>query len=121
MFAGLFDDAEALAAVEPAAGGALEPLALLLLLLLQAASASPAAAIPATTAQCLGNRCLGNRCLGNRWLRSRRDAGRNGTARLLCACSLGGGLAVRPVSRVPARLTGFLIGARSAHEAVFFQ
>src|SRR6185437_15293935 len=106
MFTGLFDDAEALAEVEPAAGGAL----LLLLLLLQAASASPAAAIPATTAL----------CLGNRWLRSRRGASRNGTARLLCACSLGGGLAVRPVSRVPARLTGFLIGARSAHEAVFF-
>src|SRR3954453_5461126 len=115
MFTGLFDDAEALAEVEPAAGGAGD-LLLPPLLLLQAASASPAAAIPATTALCLGNRWL-----GNRWLRSRRGASRNGTARLLCACSLGGGLAVRPVSRVPARLTGFLIGARSAHEAVFFQ
>ena len=36
-----------------------------------------------------------------------RVAGKEGTAKLLCACSLGGGLAVRPVGRVPARLTGF--------------
>src|SRR5690242_9618177 len=115
MFTGLADDAEALAELDPAAGGALEVL-LLLLPLLQAASASPAAAIPATTAPCLGNRCR-----GNRWLRYRRDAGRNGTARLLCACSLGGGLAVRPVSRVPARLTGFLMGAIPAQGAVLFQ
>ena len=90
MFTGLLDDAEALAELEPAAGGAPEAL-LVLLLLLQAASASPAAATAATTAP---------------RRRYRGDAEIDGTARLLCACSLGGGLAVSPVSRVPARLTG---------------
>jgi hypothetical protein len=65
---------------------------LLLLLLLQAASASAAAANAAAAA-----------------LRRRhRVAGIDGTAKLLCARSLGGGLAVRPVGRVPARPTGFL-------------
>src|SRR5215469_1974699 len=64
----------------------------LLLLLLQAASASAAAANAATAA-----------------LRRRhRVAGIEGTAKLLCARSLGGGLAVRPVGRVPARPTGFV-------------
>src|SRR5579859_1920183 len=63
----------------------------LLPLLLQAASASAAAATAATTA-----------------LRRRYRSGArvDGTAKLLCACSLGGGLAARPVGRVPARLTG---------------
>jgi hypothetical protein len=66
---------------------------LLLLLLLQAASASAAAANAATAA-----------------LRRRhRVAGIDGTAKLLCARSLGGGLAVRPVGRVPARSTGFFV------------
>jgi len=37
-----------------------------------------------------------------------RVAAIDGTARLLCARSLGGGLAFSPVSRVPARLTGIL-------------
>jgi len=63
---------------------------LLELLLLQAASASAATASAATAA-----------------LRRRdRVAGIWGTARLLCARSLGGGLAVSPVGRVPARSTG---------------
>jgi hypothetical protein len=64
---------------------------LLLPLLLQAASAS-AAAVTAVTA-----------------IARPRVAGINLTAKLLCARSLGGGLADRPVSRVPARLTGFLM------------
>jgi hypothetical protein len=68
-------------------------LLLLLLLLLQAASASAAAANAAAAA-----------------LRRRhRVAGIDGTAKLLCARSLGGGLAVRPVGRVPARSTGFFM------------
>src|SRR5215469_15849074 len=79
-----------------AAAGLAEPddEAGVLLLLLHAASASAAAATAATTA-----------------LRRRhRVAGIDGTAKLLCARSLGSGLAVRPVSRVPARLTGFCAG-----------
>jgi hypothetical protein len=36
-----------------------------------------------------------------------RVAGNEGTAKLLCARSLGGGLADWPVGRVPAWLTGF--------------
>src|SRR5580704_5488110 len=64
----------------------------LLEVLLQAASARAATATAATAA-----------------LRPRdRVAGKEGTAKLLCARSLGGGLADRPVGRVPARLTGFL-------------
>src|SRR5580700_10860274 len=72
---------------EVAAAGAL-------LLLLQAARPRAAAAKAATAAP------------------QRRDrvAGRWGTARLLCARSLGGGLAVRPVGRVPARSTGIFCG-----------
>jgi hypothetical protein len=72
------------AAGEEAAAGAL------LLLLLQAARPRAAAAKAATAAP------------------QRRDrvAGIEGTARLLCARSLGGGLAVRPVGRVPARSIG---------------
>ena len=67
-------------------------LVLLVVLLLQAASARAATATAATAA-----------------LRPRdRVAGKEGTAKLLCARSLGGGLADRPVGRVPARLTGFL-------------
>ena len=75
---------EEAAADEVAAAGAL------LLLLLQAARPRAAAAKAATAAP------------------QRRDrvAGRWGTAKLLCARSLGGGLAVRPVDRVPARSTG---------------
>ena len=74
---------EEAAADEVAAAGAL-------LLLLQAARPRAAAANAATAAP------------------QRRDrvAGKWGTARLLCARSLGGGLAVRPVGRVPARSTG---------------
>jgi len=74
---------EEAAADEVAAAGAL-------LLLLQAARPRAAAAKAATAAP------------------QRRDrvAGRWGTAKLLCARSLGGGLAVRPVGRVPARSTG---------------
>lgn len=72
----------ALAGVDVEAEGAL------LLLLLQAASASPAAM----------------RALRDR---HRRVAGIDGTAKLLCALSQGCGLAVVPVSRVAARLTGF--------------
>jgi hypothetical protein len=73
---------------------------LLLLLLLQAASASAAAANAATAA-----------------LRRRhRVAGIDGTAKLLCARSLGGGLAVRPVDRVPARSTGFCAPKGVRHE-----
>jgi hypothetical protein len=72
----------------------------LLLELLQAASPRAAAATAATAA-----------------LRPRdRVAGKEGTAKLLCARSLGGGLADSPVGRVPARLTGFLLGsARCDH------
>src|ERR1700733_10149633 len=72
---------EAAADAVPAAGA---------LLLLQAARPRAAAAKAATAAP------------------QRRDrvAGRWGTAKLLCARSLGGGLAVRPVGRVPARSTG---------------
>ena len=67
--------------------------AALLLLLLQAARPRAAAAKAATAAP------------------QRRDrvAGRWGTAKLLCARSLGGGLAVRPVGRVPARSTGIFL------------
>ena len=74
---------EEAAADEVAAAGAL-------LLLLQAARPRAAAAKAATAAP------------------QRRDrvAGIEGTAKLLCARSLGGGLAVRPVDRVPARSTG---------------
>jgi hypothetical protein len=73
---------------------------LLLLLLLQAASASAAAANAAAAA-----------------LRRRhRVAGIDGTAKLLCARSLGGGLAVRPVDRVPARSTGFCAPKGVRHE-----
>jgi hypothetical protein len=63
------------------------------LLLLQAARPSAAAAKAAAAAP------------------QRRDrvAGRWGTAKLLCARSLGGGLAVRPVDRVPARSIGILL------------
>src|SRR5580704_8735433 len=64
----------------------------LLEVLLQAASARAATATAVTAA-----------------LRPRdRVAGKEGTAKLLCARSLGGGLADWPVGRVPARLTGFL-------------
>ena|SRR5438094_6276703 len=66
------------------------------LLLLQAASASPAAMT----------------ALRRRY---RRVAGIDGTAKLLCALSQGCGLAVVPVSRVPARLTGFLCVSSAAH------
>ena len=78
------EDEEAAADV----AGALE--LLLLPLLLQAARPRAAAAKAAAAAP------------------QRRDrvAGRWGTAKLLCARSLGGGLAVRPVDRVPARSTG---------------
>jgi hypothetical protein len=79
MLIGLWD-----AAVDVDAEGAL----LLLLLLLQAASASPAAITALRR-------------------RHRRVAGIDGTAKLLCALSQGCGLAVVPVSRVAARLTGF--------------
>ena len=77
-------EGEEAAADEVAAAGAL------LLLLLQAARPRAAAAKAATAAP------------------QRRDrvAGRWGPANLLCARSLGGGLAVRPVGRVPARSTG---------------
>ena len=75
--------AAALAEVDVEAEGAL-----LLLLLLQAASASPAAMTALRR-------------------RHRRVAGIDGTAKLLCALSQGCGLAVVPVSRVAARLTGF--------------
>jgi hypothetical protein len=79
--------ADAAADADEAAGGAL----LLELELLQAASPSAATATAATAA-----------------LRPRdRVAGKEGTAKLLCARSLGGGLADGPVGRVPARLTGF--------------
>ena len=87
--------------VEEAAADVAGAFALLPLpLLLQAASASAAAANAAAAA-----------------LRRRhRVAGIDGTAKLLCARSLGGGLADRPVGRVPARLTGFLMGsARCDH------
>src|SRR5487761_388984 len=89
----LADDA---ACADEVAGAAL----LELLELLHAASPRAAAATAATAA-----------------LRPRdRVAGKEGTAKLLCARSLGGGLAVRPVGRVPARLTGFLMGsARCDH------
>jgi hypothetical protein len=81
----------AAAALAVAADDDEDDVLLLLLLLLQAASASAAAANAAAAA-----------------LRRRhRVAGIDGTAKLLCARSLGGGLAVRPVGRVPARLTGF--------------
>jgi hypothetical protein len=78
--------ADAAPVVAEAAGGVL-----LELLELQAASARAAVATAATAAQ-----------------RPRdRGAGIEGTAKLLCAYSLGGGLADRPVGRVPARFTGF--------------
>jgi len=66
------------------------------LLLLQAASASTVAVTAAATA---ATRLIYN------------------TAKLLCACSLGGGLADSPVSRVPARLTGFLCGINGLRAA----
>src|SRR5580704_14655949 len=77
---------EEAAADEEAAGA-------LLLLLLQAARPRAAAAKAATAAP------------------QRRDrvAGVRGTAKLLCARSLGGGLAVRPMDRVPARSTGIFM------------
>jgi hypothetical protein len=86
-------DAAPDAAVDVAAGDVAAAEELLLLLpLLQAVSARAATATAATAA-----------------LRPRdRVAGKEGTAKLLCARSLGGGLADRPVGRVPARLTGFL-------------
>ena len=81
--------AEAAAGDEEAAAGVAGAV-VLLLLLLQAARPRAAVAKAATAA-----------------LRRRdRVAGRWGTAKLLCARSLGGGLAVRPVGRVPARSTG---------------
>ena len=67
-----------------------------LLLLLQAASASPAAMTALRR-------------------RHRRVAGIDGTAKLLCALSQGCGLAVVPVSRVPARLTGFSCMSAQQH------
>src|ERR1700677_76094 len=78
------------AADEEAAGAVAAEVVVLLLLLLQAARPRAAAAKAATAAP------------------QRRDrvAGSWGTAKLLCARSLGGGLAVRPVGRVPARSTG---------------
>ena len=82
-------DAAADADVDVAADA--EPL-LLVLLLLQAASARAVAATAATAAARPKDRV----------------AGKEGTDKLLCARSLGGGLADRPVGRVPARLTGFL-------------
>jgi hypothetical protein len=76
-------------------------LLLLLLPLLQAASPSAAAVTAAATA-----------------LRRRQCvAGIDITAKLLCARSLGGGLADSPVSRVPARLTGFLCGINGSRAA----
>ena len=77
---------EEAAADEVAAAGAL-------LLLLQAARPRAAAVKAATAAP------------------QRRDrvAGIKDTARLLCARSLGGGLAVRPMDRVPARSIGILL------------
>lgn len=81
--------AAALAEAEVEAEGAL------LLLLLQAASASPAAMTALRR-------------------RHRRVAGVDGTAKLLCALSQGCGLAVVPVGRVAARLTGFFMYAGSA-------
>src|SRR6185437_4667343 len=78
--------AEAAAGVAEVAGDVLlEPLEL------QAASARAVAANAATAAQRPKDRV----------------AGIESTAKLLCAYSLGGGLADRPVGRVPARLTGF--------------
>jgi hypothetical protein len=83
----------AAAALAVAADDDEDDVLLLLLLLLQAASASAAAANAAAAA-----------------LRRRhRVAGIDGTAKLLCARSLGGGLAVRPVDRVPARSTGIFM------------
>ena len=71
----------------------------LLLLLLHAASASPAAVTAAMKAL---------------RRRHRRVAGKDGTAILLCALSLGCGLAVVPVSRAATRLTGFHAGQLSS-------
>jgi len=92
---GAADDAGAdeAAGADEVAGGAL------LLELLQAASPRAAAATATTAA-----------------LRPRdRVAGKEGTVKLLCARSLGGGLANSPVGRVPARLTGFFDGVSSLH------
>jgi hypothetical protein len=84
----LDEAADVAAADEDAAGALLE---LLELLELQAASPRAATATAATAA-----------------LRPRdRLAGKEGTAKLLCARSLGGGLADSPVGQVPARPTGF--------------
>jgi hypothetical protein len=92
--------AEAAAADEEVAadvaGAAALLLLLLLLLLLQAARPRAAAAKAATAAL----------------RRTDRVAGKLGTAKLLCARSLGGGLAARPVGRVPARSTGIFIASR---------
>lgn len=87
--------ADAAAGEDEAAGGVL-----LELLELQAASARAVAASAVAAAH-----------------RPRdRVAGIESTAKLLCAYSLGGGLADRPVGRVPARLTGFCLGsARRGH------
>src|SRR5215469_7307655 len=92
MFIG-FLAAAALAVPEPEEG--------VLLLLLQAASAS-APATPTATKRLA-------RPMRWRSLLRRRDrvAGIDSTARLLHAHSLGGGLAVRPAGRVPARPAGF--------------
>jgi hypothetical protein len=88
----VFGAAEVAAAADAGAEPAADEVAVAgaLLLLLQAARPRAAAANAATAAP------------------QRRDrvAGRWGTAKLLCARSLGGGLAVRPVGRVPARSTG---------------
>jgi hypothetical protein len=97
MVIGLFvaaGDAEAVGVDDAEAAGEVVLLLLLLPpLLLHAASASAAAANAAAAA-----------------LRRRhRVAGIDGTAKLLCARSLGGGLACSPVGRVPARLTGFIV------------
>jgi hypothetical protein len=90
MLTGLLELALALAlALELAVEVVLDEL---LELLLQAASARPATATAATTALRRSDRS---------------GAEEDGTAKLLCACSLGGGLAARPVGRVPARSTGF--------------
>ena len=90
--------AEAAAGDEDAAADVAGAVVLLLLLplLLQAARPRAAAAKAATAA-----------------LRRRdRVAGKWGTAKLLCARSLGGGLAARPVGRVPARSTGIFVASR---------
>ena len=87
--------ADAAAGEDEAAGGVV-----LELPELQAASVRAAAASAVTAAQRPTDRL----------------AGIESTAKLLCAYSLGGGFADRPVGRVPARLTGFCLGsARRGH------